>query len=508
MTAVRPEQDVHNPTATLAAWASTLRFSDIPDTTVAFARSQLISTLATIRASLSHPLGQRLVQAYGPALQQDPRQSAYVLAGLVNCLDFDDVSYVGHLSVSAVPVSIGYSARLRLDGRALLTALIAGNECAARLTSATILGPFFRGQTATHCHLTGAAAALLRARNASASQWVSALGLALGMQSTPLHSAVLDSDLKMLTAAAPVRMALDACDGAAAGLTGAPDILGGPGGLLAQLSTIQLPDAVVTGLGRRWHTDTLTFKSFPGSAYSMAAWECAQHLHRRLGVVDPGQVRRITVHGSLLTWMLDLKVREYLRGARTSVTAATFSTGYGVATLLRTGDLHAGDFTAAALADESRWELAAKVQVEHDMALSEQMVKATSPLGETLRQAGVRAAEWPELAAWAGADVSARLAELGPPADTFDDATMTIGARMTIEYTDGSTYTHECERPIGMSGPVTRTSHPAIVREKFLRTGGSAAVLAELERLDVLSSASVQQVLAAAVESAAIEPRR
>ncbi|MFI5778777.1 MmgE/PrpD family protein [Nocardia sp. NPDC051570] len=495
MTAV----EVRNPTETLAAWASSLRFDDIPEATVAFARSQLISTLATIRASLSHPLGERLVRAFGPPTQADPKQSAYVLAGLANCFDFDDVSYVGHLSVSTVSVAVAHAAALGLDGRDLLTAVIAGNECAARLTAATILGPFFRGQTATHCHLTGAAATILRAREATAPQWNSALGLALGMQSTPLHAALLDSDLKMLTAAAPVRMALDACAAAEAGLIGAPDILGRTGGLLAQLSTIQLPDAVVTGLGRRWHTDTLTFKRFPGSAYSMAAWECAQRLHSRIGTIAPETVRRIVIHGSLLTWLLDLKVREYLRGADTSVTAANFSTGYGVATLLRTGDLGAHDFTASALADAARWNLAAKVEVEHDMELSEDMVKATSPLGETLRVAGHRAAEWPDLAAWAGDDILARLDELGPPADTFDEATMTIGARMTIEFTDGRTITEECRRPIGMSGPATRRNHQAIVREKFLRTGGGTAALADLERLDVLDSASVRRALSEAI---------
>ncbi|MFI9504574.1 MmgE/PrpD family protein [Nocardia sp. NPDC052566] len=483
MTAVGAEPDVQHPTATLAAWASSLRYQDIPEATVGFASSQVISTLAAIRASLAHPLGRRLTTAFGAPLQADPKQSAYVLAGLANCLDFDDVSYVGHLSVSSVTAAIAYSAELRLTGADLLTAVIAGNECAGRLTAATILGPFFRGQTATHCHLMGAAAAVLRARGAEAGEWISALGLALGMQPTPLHRAVLGGELKMLTAGAPVRMALDACDAARAGLAGAPEILGGAGGLLAQLSTIELPDAVVAGLGRRWHSETLTFKTFPGSAYSMAAWECAQRLHRRLGRVDPAAVRKVTVHGSLLTWMLDHKVREYLCGADTSVTAATFSVGYGVATLLRTGTLGPDDFTPGALAEDARWELAAKVEVEHDLALSERMVRATSPLGQTIRQAGRRAAAWPDLAAWAGDDIVARIAELGPPEETFEAATMAIGARMTVELTDGSVLAEDCEQPIGMSGPATRRDHPEIVGRKFLATGGSPAVLAELRRL-------------------------
>ncbi|WP_194290790.1 MmgE/PrpD family protein [Nocardia aurantia] len=492
------EQDVAV-TAALAEWAAALRFPDIPAATAAFARSQLISTLAAVRAGWSHPLGRRLVAALGRPLEVDAKQSAAVLAGLANCLDFDDVSCVGHLSVSTVDVPIAYAADLDLSGADLLTAVVAGNECAARLTSATILGPFFRAQTAAHCHQMGAAAALLRAREAGAAEWVSALGLALGLHSTPVSGAVLDSDLKMLTATMPVRQALDACDAARAGITGTADVLGGDDGLLARLSGVRIPGGMLSGLGTRWHTDTLTFKRFPGSAYSQAAYDCAQRMYRQHGPIEAAAVRRIAVHASLLTWLLDHKVSGHVRGPLTPVTAATFCTGYGIATLLREGALGATDFTPAALADPARWDLAARVEIVHDMALSERMVRATSPLGQALRQAGPAAAAWPELMAWAGDDIAGRLAELGPPEDTFEHATMAIGARVELEFSDGTSVSEDCPVAIGMNGPDTRRDHPAIVRRKFLGAGGRPGVLADLERIDTLGPAETARVLRAAL---------
>ena len=57
--------DADNLIVQLARWASRVCFADIPPGTVVFARSQLISNLATVRASLTHPLGDALVKAFG-----------------------------------------------------------------------------------------------------------------------------------------------------------------------------------------------------------------------------------------------------------------------------------------------------------------------------------------------------------------------------------------------------------------------------------------------------------
>ncbi|MFI5778080.1 MmgE/PrpD family protein [Nocardia sp. NPDC051570] len=496
---VEPISRAVGSTAELAAWARTVRYEDIPSSTLALARSQLVSTLAAVRASLTHPLGRALVATFGAPLHRDPKQSAAALAGLATCLDFDDVAFVGHLSASCVTVPVAYARGLEMDGRALLTTLVVANECAARLTAATILGPFFRAQANTHCHLVGAATALLHARRAPAIEWTSALGLALGMVPTPLHRAVLGGDIKPLTAALPVRSALDACDAAAHGMRCTTDLLDGGDGLLAQLSSVPLPELLVAGLGRRWHTDTVGFKRFPGSAYAQAAYECAERLSARLQIRELPSIRRIVVHGCLLTYLLDRKVRPFLDGRRTPVAAANFAVGYGVATILLTGRLGAEDLAPAALGDEQRWRLADRVSVEHDTGLTEQMVRATAPLGEALRWAGPRATAWPELQAWAGDELPRRLAELGLPEATFEQATMSIGARVVIELADGRRLTEQCDRPIGMTGPATRQHHQVIAGGKFLGVGGYAETLSRLERLELLDAEQTARTLATAL---------
>ncbi|MFJ3904689.1 MmgE/PrpD family protein [Streptomyces sp. NPDC090025] len=486
-------------TGRLADWAHRVRFDDIPARTREAAVSQLISNLAAVRATLAHPWGGPLTAALGPPLQADPARSAQVLAALATALDFDEVAYAGHVSAGAVNVAVAEARQLRLDGRALLAAVVTANECAARITAATILSPFFRGQTNTHTHLASAAAARLHARGAPADEWRRALGLALGILPVPLHHGVVTSHVKAFTAAAPVRLALDACDAAAHGLGGADDVLEHPEGLLAELSAVPVPEAVDTLLGVRWHTDTLTYKRFPGSAYLHAAFDCAERLHARLGRVDAARVARIVVDGSLLTWQLERKVAGALRGPDTSVAAATLSVGYGVATLLLTGGFGAPDLTPAALAGADRWALADKVTVEHDMGLSLAMAAATVPLGAALRQAGDRALGWPELVRWTGDAAPEVVASLGPPEETFEDATMAIGARVRVELVDGTVVGEECPAFLGAAGATDRAGQRALVRAKFLATGGSGAALAALEDIAALGPAATARALAAAL---------
>src|SRR4051812_4065687 len=113
----------------LAGWASELDLADIPDRVVARATSQVISTLAAVRAGAQHPAGGRLVQAFGPVLQPDPARSAYTMAALVPWLRLDDVSFAGHVSASTVTVPVAYARARGVDGERLLAAVVAANEC-------------------------------------------------------------------------------------------------------------------------------------------------------------------------------------------------------------------------------------------------------------------------------------------------------------------------------------------------------------------------------------------
>jgi 2-methylcitrate dehydratase PrpD len=199
------------------------------------------------------------------------------------------------------------------------------------------------------------------------------------------------SDAKVLSAAVPVRTALDACDAMTAGLVGAADILEHPGGLLAKFCDIPAAEVVTIGLGIRWHTETLSFKMHPAGAYVDAAIDCAAELHRSLA---PVELVQITMFAPALAMVMDRHALPCLDREHSAIVALNLSVPYNVATALVTGSVLLADLTEPATADPVRWAIAAKVRLLHEPELSGNLLHATAPLGEALRQANGRARDW------------------------------------------------------------------------------------------------------------------
>ena len=471
----------------------------MPERVVGYARSQVISTLAAARAGAAHPLGAALVRVLGPPLQRDPARSAYVLAALTPWLRLDDVAYAGHLSNSTVTVPVAYAAAAELDGRRLLAAVVAADECAARVTAATTLGPF-RGQSAPQTHLVGAVAGRLHAQGRPAQRWVDALSLALAAPPWPSMRGFLGSDANLLSAAQPVRSALDACDAAEAGLRGAADLLEHSDGFLARYAAVPLPELVTAGLGTRWHTETLSFRLQPGGPGLDAAVDCARDLHAELGPLEADDVEDVLVTTSLYGTLVESRAAPYLAGPASPVSALVLCTPYGVATTLLTGRLTAGDFAPGAVGDGRRWALAARVRVEHDDAMTRASLRCSVPFGEALRTAGPRAAPW--LRDVGGDWLVDLVGALGPPAATFEGVERQLPARVTVRLRDGRVLSRERAIPVGGAGPETAASHGALVHAKFLETGGDGAVADALSAVEDVSPAELQQLLALALRPA------
>jgi 2-methylcitrate dehydratase PrpD len=475
----------------LAAWASAVTFDDIPARVRDLARSQVVSQLAAARAGAQHELGRRVVRAFGPPLQEDPKRAAYVLAALTMALDYDDTVYAGHVTQSTVNAALAYARPLGLDGRALVTAVVVANECAARVTAAACLGRF-RGQTAAHTHLAGGAAARLRAENAPAARWVDALTLAFAAPPWTLLRSFLGSEAKVFTAATPLLVALDACDAAAAGLGGAADVLEHEQGFLRSFAALPLPETIVRGLGERWHTDTVSFKVYPGSAYVDACVDCAVSLHQRIGSLDPAGIDEVVVTSSAFT--VELARRGEPDGGSRSAISVNFSVAYNVATALLTGALEPRDLSPPRIDYRARWALAAKVRVEHDQELTRRAVRATAPIGEAIREAGPRALEWLEANGAAGA---AELIDgVGPPSADFESAEKAIGARVLVRLSDGRELEERRDVAFGAVGSASRNDHASLVRAKFLRCGGPPAAADALQDLQQLSSGELAEAIA------------
>ncbi len=484
----------------LSGWASGLEFDDIPDRVVRWAKSQVLSQLAAIRAGRRHSIGAMLERAFGPPLQADPKRSACAMAAAGSWLHFDDTAYAGHLSNSTVAVPLAYARQLGLDGRALLTTIVAANECAARLTAAASLGTF-QGQYATHTPLMGAVAARMRAEGAAAQRWTDAIGLAFGMPPHTLGPAFMGGDAKALNSLAPVRMGLDACDAAMAGLAGTADVIEHEDGFLSKFCIVPVPEALTLGLGERWHTETLSFKVHPSGPGGDAAVDCAIELSP---LVSAEAIAEIVVHTSWYTVLVNRRAMVDVHGPGSPIAPLVLSIPYGVATALLTGTLTGEDFKAPAVDDARRWELAAKVRVEHDPDLTRACYQSTAPLGEALRQAGPAAQQWLRAYGRLGNDTDGAwfadlVGELGPQEKTFEAAAKATGARVEVRLADGGSVRRARDIPVGAVGPDTRARHPELVRRKFLTTGGAPEVADGFLALDQIDPDGVAELIHASL---------
>ncbi|MGW4077659.1 MmgE/PrpD family protein [Streptomyces asiaticus] len=462
--------------AELSAWASGLRPFDIPPRVARLAQSQILSQLAAIRAGWAHPRGQDLVRAFGAPLQDDPARSACVLAGLGSWLNLDDTAYAGHLSNATVAVPVAYAHALGLTGRELVTAVVAANECAARITAASTLGPF-RGQSAVQTALVGAVSGRLGCQRAPAEQWTNALGLALAMPPwTTLHG-FLGSDARILSVLLPVRTSMDACDAAAAGLRGAADILEHPDGFLARFADVPLPEVVTRGLGELWHTDTLSFKMRPAGPGIDAAVDCAVELHaqhREVLLDHLDDIDEIVVAASAYTLYVGRRAEQYITGPDTPASTLPLSIRYALATALLHGDLTLADYAEPMVRDPRRWALAQRVRLIHDSAMTRELLTGEAPFGDAIADAGAAGAAWAER--FFGDlvhDVAARSAD---PARNYENATKRTPAKVTVRLRDGRTFSRERVIPVGAAGPETRARHSELIRSKFISAGGDRQV--------------------------------
>jgi 2-methylcitrate dehydratase PrpD len=262
-------------TAQLAAFAAGLRFDAIPPAVIAKAEDLLVDWFGSaIAGKGSRPVETitRFAASMGSSggaaevLIERSQSSAY-FAAMANAaashvVEQDDVhnGSVFHPATVVFPAALAMAQTLGSSGKALLTAAVAGYEVGIRV------GEFLGRSHYKVFHTTGTAGTLAAAAAAgsllglTAAQMQHAFGSA-GTQSAGLWEFLRTAaDSKQLhTAHAAAAGLMSACL-ARDGFTGAAQILEGPQGMAAGMSSDASPDKLTEGLGTRWATAETSFK--------------------------------------------------------------------------------------------------------------------------------------------------------------------------------------------------------------------------------------------------------
>jgi 2-methylcitrate dehydratase PrpD len=287
-----------------------IRYDDIPGEAREVARHCTLDFLGTALAGSREALTDILVSevvrseaAREARLIGRPERASRLTAALVNgaaghALDFDDThtTMAGHPSVPVLPALLALGEGERVDGRALLTALVAGIELECRLGALFGFGHYVAGFHSTGTVGTfGAAAACAHLLGLNGDAWSHALGLA-GTQAAGLKCS-FGTMAKPLHAGRAASAGLLAALLARRGFTAQPQILEVPQGFAATHAGAEPSIATLKPYAGRFLIRETLFKYHAACYLTHAAIEAAAQL-RKQGHIDADAIGAVEVHVS------------------------------------------------------------------------------------------------------------------------------------------------------------------------------------------------------------------
>ena len=287
----------------LAAFAADLRFDAIPSSVVDSVKLRALDVLGIALAASTHEVGPPLRTgleswaARGECTVIGAKfTSAVPLAILANGtlahgLDFDDThaASVTHASAVVLPTVLAIGEADGVDGRAVVTAAVAGYEAIARIGMAAPGAFHARGWHASS--VCGAFAAALAAgvcQRLDRARLTAALGIAGSFASGVMEFLEDGSWVKRLHPGWAGQAGATAAALASAGFSGPATILEGRFGLYRTFIDAAPDPRPFDTLGQTWETLAIGFKPYPCCHYLHAFLDCALALREAHGLTAEG----------------------------------------------------------------------------------------------------------------------------------------------------------------------------------------------------------------------------
>ncbi|MCQ4160200.1 MmgE/PrpD family protein [Roseomonas sp. GC11] len=375
-------------------FAASFSFADLPEEARDRTRLVLLDSIGVIAAGMQEPelaslLRQPTYAAGGTAIAigaghtLPPLLAAFANGTAGTMLELDEGNQYarGHPAIHVVPAALAAAPR---DGAALLGAMALGYELGARIGIASKL------RVTMHPHGTwgtlGAFLSVAHLRGADAQQIMQGINLAssLGL-STSRRTMLEGATVRNTYAGFSNQLGLMAWDLVAAGFTGETDGVGAVyGGIIAE--DFQ-PSAMTDSLGVRWEIARNYFKRHAACRYTHGALDALGMLRARLPGLRVEDIAAISVETYVWAAQLDLP-------APANMLSAKFSIPFALATALVHGEASVPAFRPPALQDPAIRDLAARVTVREDLALTAQLPGLRpARVAMTLRDGSVHQAE-------------------------------------------------------------------------------------------------------------------
>jgi 2-methylcitrate dehydratase PrpD len=363
----------------LADFAAGLTFEGLPPAVVADVKLRTLDVLGIALAASTHEVGPPMragLEAWagrGECTVVGAKFTASVpIAILLNGtlahgLDFDDTHApsVTHASAAVIPTVLALGEANGLDGRAVVTAAVAGYEAIARLGMAAPAAFHTRGWHATSvCGTFAAALAAGVCERLDRGRLTAALGIAGSFASGVMEYLSDGSWVKRLHPGWSGQAGATAAALAGAGFPGPATILEGRYGLYRTFVDLEPDPRPFDTLGQRWETLNTGFKPYPACHYLHAFLDCALSLREAHGLeaaaIDAIECLVPPTGMPLVAEPRDAKLRP-----RTTYDAQ-FSLPYSVAAAFVDGRVDLDTYAAERLGDPRILALADRVVCRPD----------------------------------------------------------------------------------------------------------------------------------------------
>jgi 2-methylcitrate dehydratase PrpD len=299
---------------------------------------------------------------------RDAEAAALINGGLSHIVEMDDLDRgsVVHPGTVVIPAALAAAETVETSGLRFLLAVVVGYEAAIRVGEAVGRSHYRYWQNTATCGTFGAAAAAGVVLGLDAERMTWALGTA-GSVAGGLWQFNHDGAMtKHLHAGRAASTGLLAARLARRGFTGAREILEGPQGFFAAMSTDAQPRRVTAGLERGlgthgcgWKIAGVSIKPHASCRHTHPAVDAARVLRDRLGG-DLAGVGRVRVE----TYGTALQVTDTPNP--TNAYQAKFSLQYCTAQALLHGQVGLHDFTPERLADPATRKLMTRIELAVD----------------------------------------------------------------------------------------------------------------------------------------------
>ncbi len=380
----------------LAAFCAGLTFEALPQEVVRRTALVLLDSVGAIAAGANEPETQALIArlvaengttgaaVIGGHIRTAPSIAAFLNGTSGTMLELDEGNQYcrGHPGIHVVPAVLAAAHTLKSSGRDILTAVALGYEVGARIGIASKL------RVTMHPHGTwgtvGAAVAVAFLHRANAKAFVEVINVASSLGLTTSRRTMLEGGtVRNSYAGFSNQLGLMAWDLVASGFIGEADGLSTVYGTVAA-ENFQ-PDEMVAELGTRWEIARNYFKRHACCRYNHGALDALHEIMARAGgSLDPARVARVDVETYI--WAAQLASQE-----PHNMLAAKFSLPFAIATTIVTGQASLAAFGEAARADGVTRDLARRVFVREDAAMTAMLpalrparVTVTLTSGETL----------------------------------------------------------------------------------------------------------------------------